>query len=165
MKWGMGYGTSISGTTSDFRYSAPIPPESDKSQPYSGFYNGYFVFRAEIPKRIHERNVKLEFTVMEKGYQVIGVGTNEFGSFTLLGSYNPETKELSCIKEWGCERRMTSRYEPVTSPSKKRVKKLPPVKSKSAKKPASPKPQVKKEPKESNLQQCLTILTHLMVSV
>lgn len=60
---------------------------------------------------------------------------------------------------------MTSRYEPVASPSKKRVKKLPPVKSKAAKKPASPKPQVKKEPKESDLQQCLTILTHLMVSV
>ena len=99
MQWGMGSGVSIFGMTSEFRYSAPIPRESDKSQPYSGFYNGYFVFKAEIPKRVYERNVKLEFTAMEGQYQVIGVGTNEFGSFTLVGTYNPETKELTCTKE------------------------------------------------------------------
>lgn len=58
-----------------------------------------FGFKAEIPKRVYERNVKLEFTALEGRYQVIGVGTNEFGSFTLLGTYNPETKELNCTKE------------------------------------------------------------------
>lgn len=88
-----------SGRQVNSRYSAPIPPESDKSQPYSGYYNGYFGFKAEIPKRVYERNVKLEFTALEGRYQVIGVGTNEFGSFTLLGTYNPETKELNCTKE------------------------------------------------------------------
>ena len=66
--WGMGSGDSIFGTTSEFRYSAPIPPESDKSQPYSGYYNGYFGFKAEIPKRVYERNVKLEFTALEGRY-------------------------------------------------------------------------------------------------
>lgn len=55
---------------------------------------------------------------------------------------------------------------PVASPSKKRVKKAPSVKSKSVKKSETVKPQVKKESvKESDLQQCHTILAHLMVHV
>ena len=101
----------------------------------------------------------------------------------------------------GDERRRRYRYEPVTSPSKKRVKRVP-VKSKAVKKSGTVKLQVKKEvvkgvmkdsmkgtvrdsmkvstkesmstkestesargSKQSDLQQCRTILTHLMVQI
>ena len=95
----MGFNNNIFGITSEFRYSAHIPKDVDPSQPWTGSYSGYFVLKGEITKRVYERNVHFDFSPIEQGYQVIGRGTNEFGVFTLLGTLNMETREMTCTKE------------------------------------------------------------------
>lgn len=96
----MGYNDSIFGMTSEFRYSAHIPKDADPTQPWTGDYNGYFVLKGEITKRVHERNVHFDFLPIEQGFQIVGRGSNEFGQFTLVGTLNSTTKEMTCVKEY-----------------------------------------------------------------
>lgn len=96
----MGVDNTILGQTSEFKYSLKTLDPDNETFPVSGVYSGYFFYKTNIPRRVYERDLLLDFTPFEQRYQVVGKGTNEFGEFTIMGVFDPATKDLTCIKEW-----------------------------------------------------------------
>lgn len=139
----MGVDNTILGLTSEFRYTFKGVIESESDPPISGNYTGYFFYKTNVPRRIYEKDLVMDFSPFEGKFQMVGRGTNEFGKYTLVGIFDPETKDLTCTKEYQSQQ------------TKKKVKRVIP----------KPKPKVKpvvvKE--EKVIQHCLTLLQHLMV--
>lgn len=143
----MGIDDTILGLTSEFRYTFKGSIESDASPPLSGAYTGYFFYKTNVPRRVYEKDLTLEFTPLEGRFQMFGKGQNEFGYYILNGIFDPGTKDLTCTKE----------YQPVPQ-NKKKVKKTA--------KPSKPKPKqvtVKEEKSTDEMTSCLAILQHLIV--
>ena len=120
----MGVDNTILGQTSEFKYTMKALDPENESFPASGVYSGYFFYKTNVPRRVYERDLLLDFTPFGERFQVVGKGTNEFGAFTVMGVFDPSTKDLTCIKEHSCRLGLISRYKPK-QPAKPRVKKEP----------------------------------------
>lgn len=94
----MGINGQIVGITSDFKYTMSIPEGTSPSGPQSGLYNGFFWMKTSPPKRIPENNLSIQFTQEGHIYRVSGTGENKLGTFTVEGTYNPETMDMICSK-------------------------------------------------------------------
>ena len=91
----------ISGLESDFKLSMPRQRQSATlSGPQSGDYDGYFFMKVDGVKKILERGVHLEFTQDGSIYRVKGQGCNNIGSYTMEGTYNPETMDMACSRQY-----------------------------------------------------------------
>lgn len=89
----------ISGLESDFKLSMPRQRQSTTlSGPQSGEYDGYFFMKVDGVKKVPERGVHLEFIQDGSIYRVKGHGCNNIGSYTMEGTYNPETMDMACSR-------------------------------------------------------------------
>ena len=149
----MGIDNTILGLTSEFRYTYKGPIDADATAPLSGNYTGYFFYKTNVPRRIYEKDMTLDFTVVDEKFQMVGKGTNEFGDFTLVGLFDPSSKDLTCTKE----------YQASFQTKKKAKKVAAKPKSKPKPKPKTSNENEKEENTNDDLSSCMTILQHLMV--
>ena len=158
----MGIDDTILGLTSDFRYTFKGPIDSNNTDPLSGNYTGYFFYKTNVPRRIYERDLIMDFTPLEGKFQMVGKGSNEFGTFTLMGMYDPVTKDLTCTKEYQSPAVVKKKSVSKAKQSSD-VKPKPKPKSKSKSKMGIDSIAVKEESAGDVIRSCLTILQHLMV--
>lgn len=161
----MGVDNTILGQTSEFKYTMKALDPENESFPASGVYSGYFFYKTNVPRRVYERDLLLDFTPFGERFQVVGKGTNEFGTFTVMGVFDPSTKDLTCIKEHSRRLGLISRYKPK-QPAKRKPKRQP-AKPRVKKEPATTVPARPARPGEStggdDLQSCGILLQKLMV--
>ena len=102
----------ISGLESDFKLSMPRQHQSATlSGPQSGEYDGYFFMKVDGVKKVPERGVHLEFIQDGSIFRVKGHGSNNIGSYTMEGTYNPETMEMTCTRLYALARPVERRCE------------------------------------------------------
>ena len=94
----MGIDNTILSAPSEFRYTMKTS-SMETTVPQSGKYSGYFLYKTDIPKRVYERDLSLDFSPFGTKFQLVGNGTNEYGSFSLIGVFDPTSKDLTCVKE------------------------------------------------------------------
>lgn len=99
-RWALNEDLYHSSTSSKFKYGGPSA--TDLASPVSGSWNGYFMNPedGEMTK-VREKGVVITFGKEDEGVlEVSGSGTNDFGDFTLKGTYVVETKALSLSKHY-----------------------------------------------------------------
>ena len=167
----MGVDNTILGQTSEFKYTMKARDPENESFPASGVYSGYFFYKTNVPRRVYERDLLLDFTPFEGRFQVVGKGTNEFGSFTVVGMFDPSTKDLTCVKEYSYSFGLSLRYKPK-QPAKRKTKKQPAKTSVKKEPAAKPSDNTAKTagPNEgaqsgNELQSCDMILQKLIVEL
>ena len=113
--WGFDETAFSSGQASKFAFKSRASAGaamagSSLRGPVTGLYDGYFNFK--VPRtpvtRVYEKGLMLTFTLTtessaglgKKTYHVKGTGVNQFGSFTLDGTFEESESILKVTKEY-----------------------------------------------------------------
>lgn len=115
-KWGMDDNAFNGGIVSPFSYESRPSPSNDGEDCGNDFgvkdatFSGYFMLGSSVPgkpsTKHEEKDISFRFTggAGEEGQgkvlKVVGHGKNSFGVFELDGTYNLDTKELHCFREY-----------------------------------------------------------------
>lgn len=93
---------AAAGKTKKFKYGGPTADDSALASPPAGAWNGYFFNPGDDGDvKVKEKGIKLAFKAGGGDtLAVSGGGENEFGEFSLRGSYDPSSRSLECRKAY-----------------------------------------------------------------
>lgn len=151
-KWGMDDNAFDGGIVSPFSYTSK--PSDAEPQNDAGIrdalFTGFFMLGSTVPgkpsTKHEEKDISFQFTKGEglpsSKLKVVGQGKNNFGAFELDGTYDLETKELHCFREYAAKAPKSRKSR--TAPKRTRARNPPTTNEARGKRPRPAAPRVTK---------------------